>query len=127
MSESVVNVLKIFLEERFARVDERFDNIKEDFAKVNKRLDAIERELHGAGNGKPGVSIRLDRLESLRKWLAWGDSVANCFAGCFLQSLFFAVREITGADLFGWFRNRRVLARRLFWAVVCCLRGRCAC
>ena len=43
MSESEVNVLKVFLEERF-------DNIKEDFAEVNKRLDAIEKELHGTGN-----------------------------------------------------------------------------
>lgn len=64
-------MLKVFLEDRFGRIDERFDNIKEDFAEVNKRLDAIEKELHGTGNGKPGISIRLDHLESLRKWLAW--------------------------------------------------------
>ena len=51
--------------------DGRFDAVKEDLTEVKDRLKAIEKEIHSSGNGKPGISIRLDRLENLRKWLAW--------------------------------------------------------
>ena len=88
MSESEVNVLKVFLEERFARFDERFDNIKEGFAKVNKRLDAIEKELHGTGNEKPVLSIRLDRLENLRKWVAWAIPLLTALLVVFFNHYF---------------------------------------
>ena len=88
MSESEVNVLKVFLEERFARFDERFDNIKEDFDKVNRRLDAIEKELHGTGNGKPGISIRLDRLENFRKWIAWAIPLLTALLIVFFNHYF---------------------------------------
>ena len=71
MSESEVQTLRTELQGLEKRLTERFDNVEKDLDEVKKRLKAIEKEIHSYGNGKLGISIRPDRLENLRKLLAW--------------------------------------------------------
>ena len=71
MNESEVQVLRAEFQGFEKRVFERFDRVDEDFAEVKGRLKAIENELHGSGNGKTGVVIRLDRLEKAKSVAFW--------------------------------------------------------
>jgi hypothetical protein len=59
---------------------------KGEFGSINKKLDALDTAIRG--NGKPGIQLRLDRLESSQRlrsrvvWLVIGSVVtlAACAA-----------------------------------------------
>ena len=64
--------------------DEQYDTIcKDEFAELHRKLDRIDEALRG--NGRPGIQMRLDRLEQDRLsrskvfWLALG-TVGTCAA-----------------------------------------------
>ena len=84
MNESEVQVLRAEFQGFEKRVFERFDRVDKDFAEVKERLKAIENELHGSGNGKTGVVIRLDRLEKAKRAVFW---VIGFLATAFLAGL----------------------------------------
>ncbi len=63
---------------------EQYDTIcKDEFAELHRKLDRIDEALRG--NGRPGIQMRLDRLEQDRLsrskvfWLALG-TVGTCAA-----------------------------------------------
>ena len=89
MNESEVQVLRAEFQGFEKRVFERFDRVDKDFAEVKERLKAIENELHGSGNGKTGVIIRLDRLEKLKNWVLIVEAiVATALLGGFFAHYF---------------------------------------
>ena len=89
MNESEVQVLRAEFQGFEKRLIERFDRVDKDFAEVKERLKAIENELHGSGNGKTGVVIRLDRLEKLKNWvLIVAAIVATALLGGFFAHYF---------------------------------------
>jgi hypothetical protein len=53
--------------------DSRYDRVcKDEFASINVKLDKLDEAIRG--NGKPGIQMRLDRLESAeatRSRLLW--------------------------------------------------------
>lgn len=57
--------------------------ISESLADIRDRLTAIERHLNGNGDDHPGIKIRLDRLEQIRKEQ---DKVRLLVIGAILQS-----------------------------------------
>ena len=71
VSENDVQILKTEFQGLEKRLIEWFDRVDKDIAEVKDRLKAIEKELHGPGNGKPGISIRLDRLEKAKHAALW--------------------------------------------------------
>ncbi len=67
------NELKIFVNERFNRIDEKLKDIKSEL----KNLDA---DIRGNGGGKIGLNVRIDRLETAKKYLFWVASVVSVAA-----------------------------------------------
>ena len=62
--------------------DNQYESIcRDEFAKVHRKLDKLDEAVRG--NGKPGILIRLDRLEQDAKrqakltWLLIGATVAG--------------------------------------------------
>jgi hypothetical protein len=60
--------------------DTRYDRVcKGEFVSINDKLDKLDESIRG--NGKPGISLRLDRLEQDAKrqskliWLIAGSAV----------------------------------------------------
>lgn len=46
---------------------EQYESVcKDEFAELHKKLDALDEAIRG--NGKPGIQLRLDRLEQDRLW-----------------------------------------------------------
>jgi len=45
--------------------NEQYENVcQNEFAEINKKLDGLDEAIRG--NGKPGIQVRLDRLEQDR-------------------------------------------------------------
>lgn len=57
--DMTVRELKVSIDEQFKHVDFRL-------VKIESRLDTIEKDILGLGNGKPGIGVRLDRLEKAK-------------------------------------------------------------
>jgi hypothetical protein len=60
--------------------DSFYDRVcKDEFASINAKLDRLDEAIRG--NGKPGIALRLDRLEAVERsrsrliWLALGCAV----------------------------------------------------
>ena len=69
--------LKVLIIERFDRIDKEFDDVKD-------RLGKIEEDVRGFGNGKPGIGVRLDRLEKAKVWII---GIIALVAASFLSGL----------------------------------------
>ena len=52
-----------------ASIDKQFEHVDYRLNKIEDRLDTIEKDILGLGNGKPGIGLRLDRLEKLKNWV----------------------------------------------------------
>lgn len=73
--------------------DERFGNLAKAIDILDNKMDKLDEFLRG--NGKPGLVVRLDRLEEARKrqvkflWLAIGGIVSMVFtiAGMVFEKL----------------------------------------
>lgn len=70
--------------------DEQYENIcKDEFAELHKKLDGMDEAIRG--NGKPGIQLRLDRLEQEKlthskvTWFLVG--IAGTVGGALLTSL----------------------------------------
>ncbi len=63
--------------------EDRFDDIcKPEFESIHTKLDKLDESIRG--NGKPGIQLRLDRLESaeaVRSQLLWIHRRGNCNSG----------------------------------------------
>ena len=58
--EMTIGLLKVSIDGQFEKVNFRLD-------KIESRLDKIEKDIFSLGNGKPGIGVRVDRLESYKK------------------------------------------------------------
>ena len=65
---------------------EQYENVcKGEFAEIKGKLDRLDESIRG--NGKPGIQLRLDRLESAHAvrsrllWLVVGAAVTLAVAG----------------------------------------------
>ena len=67
-SDMTVRELKVSIDKQFEHVDYRLN-------KIEDRLDTIEKDILGFGNGKPGIGLRLDRLEKLKNWVLIVSSI----------------------------------------------------
>ena len=61
ISESDIQKLRTEFQGLEKRLTDRFDREMDD---VKKRLDKIEDDIGSLSNGKPGIGVRLDRLEN---------------------------------------------------------------
>ena len=58
---------------------------QDEFASIHRKLDTLDEAIRG--NGKPGIQLRLDRLESSEKvrsrllWLIAGSAVTMAASG----------------------------------------------
>ena len=74
----------------------RCDGLEKDIGEVKVRLEKIETKLHVTGNGSPGISTRLDRLENAQKiakenkknWASWIIPLVTVLIGSFLGAFF---------------------------------------
>ena len=63
----------------------QFDQCQEHFREINRKLDQLDEAIRG--NGKPGIQLRLDRLEASERsrsrllWLIAGSSVTLAVNG----------------------------------------------
>jgi len=65
---------------------EQYENVcKAEFCEIKSKLDKLDEAIRG--NGKPGIQLRLDRLESVQAtrsrllWLVVGAAVTLAVAG----------------------------------------------
>ena len=70
--------------------DEQYENVcKSEFAELHKKLDGMDEAIRG--NGKPGIQVRLDRLEQeklTRSKVTWFlVGIAGTIGGAVLTSL----------------------------------------
>ena len=70
--------------------NEQYENIcKDEFAELHKKLDGMDEAIRG--NGKPGIQLRLDRLEQeklTRSKVTWFlVGIAGTVGGALLTSL----------------------------------------
>ena len=72
--------------------DDRYEDVcKDEFAGIRRKLDVMDEAIRG--NGKPGIQLRLDRLESAEKtrsrllWLIAGSAVTLA-ANAIRQAIF---------------------------------------
>jgi len=70
--------------------DEQYENVcKDEFAGLHKKLDTLDEAIRG--NGKPGIQLRLDRLEQeklTRSKIVWFLlGIAASVGGAVLTSL----------------------------------------
>lgn len=75
-----------------AHCDDRYNDVcRDEFAEIHRKLDALDHAVRG--NGKPGIQLRLDRLELSEKsrnrvlWLIAGSAITMAASAAW-QALF---------------------------------------